>query len=515
VPAVVSASSDTGLQLRTLVLRQEGGRVSYSLQRGASPSLGDPDLTPVLSAQHALSTAVAALIAPNGGEAVDQGQQLAQFGIGFVLMPAPVDQGLARLLDGVRGLRPVSATSAFYLWRDTDLSARVRVVEPSGTVVAMPSGPTGVSGARVPAAGGTLELAEPAGGWNATLSGQPLTPVTSPAGSWAQAFRLPPGGGVLAVGRHQIGRDLILVLELLAAAAVAVLALPGSRAAAEEESAHAVGTRAAGSRAAGGARAAGSARAAGRSRSPARSEATDGYAAAAGPPQPREAPDAEGADLPGRRRTRGPVGRAAQAGRASRGQRRDRDAVPGSRRGRRPVPEELGPEELGAGPADGRRPSAGRRLAGGPAGPDAAWPGGQPSPPSGPHAEWPTGQPGAPSGPHAAWPAGQPGGGPAGPGEAWPGDQSVAGPPGPAIGAPRSPSGSWPPPDEPQLWASGQQGGWPAPEQSSGWPSERSDVLDPLPPAGGRHGRPAPEDDDEAPGAPWPVPEHESGGDAW
>ena len=200
VPAVISASPESDLQQRTLVLRSDGSQVSYTLLRGASPSLGDADLTPAPAAQHALNATVAALVAPNGGEAVDQGQQLAQFGIGFVLLPAPVNQNLARLLDGVAGLQRVSATSAFAVWRVSELPARVRVVEATGTVVGLPSGPTGMSGVSAPAAGGTLELAEPACGWEATLNGKPLAPVASSAGSWAQAFRLPPGGGMLEIG---------------------------------------------------------------------------------------------------------------------------------------------------------------------------------------------------------------------------------------------------------------------------------------------------------------------------
>ena len=47
VPVLVSASSASGLQLRTLVLRSAGGQVSYTLQRGISPSLGEADLLPV------------------------------------------------------------------------------------------------------------------------------------------------------------------------------------------------------------------------------------------------------------------------------------------------------------------------------------------------------------------------------------------------------------------------------------------------------------------------------------
>ena len=197
VPELVSVSSDNGLRLRTLVLRAEPGHVSYAVLRGVGPSLSDPNLAPVPAAQRALGDAVATLVAPNGGEAADQGNTLAQFDIGFVLMPAPVNQGLARLLDGVTGLRPVSVTSSFDLWRLVDFPARVRVVEASGQVIPLRSGTVSVTGASVPAAGGTLELAEPAGGWSATLNGHPLTPVRSPAGGWAQAFRLPAGGGLL------------------------------------------------------------------------------------------------------------------------------------------------------------------------------------------------------------------------------------------------------------------------------------------------------------------------------
>ncbi len=162
VPLLVSVSSGSGLQLRTLVLRTVGGQVTYSLQRGLSPALGESDLVPVTSAQRALDTAVATLVAPNGGEADDQGQSLAQFDVGYVLIPAPVNQALARTLDGVAGLRPVTATASFALWRLVDLPARVRLVEPDGTVVALASGQTSVTKAPVPAAGGTLELAEPA-----------------------------------------------------------------------------------------------------------------------------------------------------------------------------------------------------------------------------------------------------------------------------------------------------------------------------------------------------------------
>jgi GT2 family glycosyltransferase len=237
VPALVAPSSGSGDQLRTLVLTSEQGHVSFLLLRGDSPQFTDPQIVPVAAAQSALTSAVGALVAPGGDEAANQSQLLARFDIGFVLMRAPLSAQLASVLDEVAGLSQVSMTPTFDLWRLSTVPSRVSVVEPDGAVVAIPSGPVSLAGAAAPATGGTLELAEPAGGWTATLDGHPLTSVPSPAGSWAQAFRLPPGGGTLAISRNGMPHDLIVILELLAFVVVAALALPGVRTAAELEAA--------------------------------------------------------------------------------------------------------------------------------------------------------------------------------------------------------------------------------------------------------------------------------------
>jgi len=246
VPSLVSNTAGSGRQLRTLVLASSGDRVSYLLLRGTSPEFSYADVGQVPAAQAALGRAVASLVASGGSEEGSQSQQLAAFDIGFVLMRAPVDANLASVLDGVPGLTQVSmcsaecgstAMSAFDLWRLTSLPSRVSVVEPNGTVVPVPSGTVGVAGARVPAAGGTLLLAEPAGGWSAAVDGHGLTPVPSPAGAWAQAFRLPAGGGTLTVSRSTLWHDLLIALEIAAFVVVAGLALPGIRTAAEIDAA--------------------------------------------------------------------------------------------------------------------------------------------------------------------------------------------------------------------------------------------------------------------------------------
>jgi GT2 family glycosyltransferase len=229
LPPFVSVSSNTGLQPRTLVLRAGArGAVTYEVLRGADPLVGATELSQPPAAQQTLDTAVSTLVAPNGGNAQDQGNSLAALDIGYVLLPAPTDGTLANTLNNVAALRAVSKTSAFQLWRVQGNAGRVRVIEPGGQVDPVRSGPVAVSGAAAPRGGGTLVLAEPAGGWSATLNGTALQPLAAPGG-WAQAFRLPPGGGTLDVTHSQLGRDLIVALEAIAFLVVAGLGLPGVR----------------------------------------------------------------------------------------------------------------------------------------------------------------------------------------------------------------------------------------------------------------------------------------------
>jgi GT2 family glycosyltransferase len=532
VPELVIVSSGNGLQLRTLVLRSAGGQVSYSLLRASSPSLADPDLAQSPAAQRALNAAVAALAAPGGGDAVDQGQLLAQFDIGFVLMRAPVNTGLARQLDGVAGLSPVSTTSAFQLWRLDSLPTRVRVLEAGGTVVPVPSGQLNVSGTAAPAAGGTLELAEPAGGWNATLNGRPLASVRSPAGGWAQAFRLPPGGGTLEISRNDLSRDLLLALELIAFVVVAVLALPGVRAAGQDVPA------------------------------PVSGEDSENSAEEGQPASSRH----QGA---GRRR--GGRGRA-RPGRTLRRSGPDRDGPSGPAPSRRPAPQRVA-AAAGAGLAD-----TGEEAAGEPHG--QADQADQPEPAEGtssPHRDWAAGQPASRNtGQSAALAGARAGHDEAAGGDSAPGDaayqrQPYSGEPyeGESYQRPpsvRSQSGEWPAADEESRYAApgryplpgeyplpsqysrpvrsrqredsrpaGEQApegepSWPTPDEFSAWPSEQSsgwppedpqpgwtsgngdgDALDPLPRAGkARVGRRSTAGD--VPPR-WPAPESDTEGD--
>ncbi len=50
-------------------------------------------------------------------------------------------------------------------------------------------------------------LAEPYGGWTATLNGRALRPIATPVDGWAQGFVLPAGGGKLSISRNDLARD--------------------------------------------------------------------------------------------------------------------------------------------------------------------------------------------------------------------------------------------------------------------------------------------------------------------
>jgi len=536
-PELVSALPDNGLQQRTLVLRSAGGRIFFLLLRDSVPGLGDSELTPVPAAQRALTAAVAGLVAQNGGEAANLQQELARFDIGYVLMQAPVNQALASTLDGVAGLHPVNLAQSFDLWRLDNPTSEVTVLQPGGSTVAVPSGWVGASGSRAPASGGILELAEPRGGWSATLNGHPLTAVASPAGSWAQAFRLPAGGGTLDISRSQPGHDLAIAAEALAAVVVAALALPGVHTAAETQEAA-------------------PAPAAGRAAAEARGAAEAGTADAGGsiPAGPGTEGDAAAgpADASGRRRDSRIPGRGGRAGARAHGSRPGRAA---RSRPRRPapsadgprVPRQAGPPEQGGPPPAVREADQLAWPADQPAAGGAAWPGrdgavGAPPAAPGQGRDGRAERQGAAAQRAAPWshPAGQPDRGRHTAGRPDRGRPQQAredpartangraAPDGQVPRQPAAPPSSWPASDQPSSWPSAaspsgsadRPGSRPDSADSAGWPAagepgqRAGQELEPLPPAGEQpRDWPRPAADDRSAHR-WPAPDRDREGDS-
>jgi len=224
----VAASSSGPDRTRTLVLRQGGGVLSYAVLRNTDPVLGEPELAEAPSVTHALDAVVGSLDAAATGDGGDAGQALGQFDIGYVLLPAPVDQSLAHQLDAAAGLVPLTEAPAYDLWQVTGPVARARVISADGAVLPVPSGPIGAQAVIPAGISGTLVLAEAAGGWSATLNSRPLDPLAEPVDGWAQGFVLPAGGGRLVITRDETARHLSLAVEAAAVLVVFALALPGT-----------------------------------------------------------------------------------------------------------------------------------------------------------------------------------------------------------------------------------------------------------------------------------------------
>ena len=229
LPAFVAASATGPDRVRTLVLRQDAGTLTYTILRAADPVPGEPELAETAASRNAMENVVASLPAAGSGDAGDTGRALSQFGIGYVLLADPADQALAGQLNTAAGLQPLTRSSSYDLWQVSGTVARARVVTPSGTAVPVPSRSVGVNATLAPGTSGTVVLAEAAGGWSATLDGKPLTALAAPVNGWAQGFTLPAGGGHLVITRNETARNLSLGAEAAALLVVLVLALPGSR----------------------------------------------------------------------------------------------------------------------------------------------------------------------------------------------------------------------------------------------------------------------------------------------
>lgn len=224
VPAHVAAEAATSDRPRTLVLYQRGpAGLSYALVRGAGPRLGDTDGSTDAEAYKRLDDLVGDLVSSRGGAQV---QRLADFAVRYVLVQAPVDEGLGRALDSVPGLARVSAPGGDGLWRLEAPIARLRMTGPKEPVP-VAAGVRG-AGVDVPAVPGVTELrlSEPANAnWVATLDGRPLAPFVHDG--WEQAWVLPATGGTLKVAYDDPVRKMWIFSQASLLLVMIVLALPG------------------------------------------------------------------------------------------------------------------------------------------------------------------------------------------------------------------------------------------------------------------------------------------------
>jgi hypothetical protein len=228
LPPFVASEGDEPARPRTVVLaRDPDGSIRYALLRDTGPRLGDAETGPPYDSYDALDHAVADLVSGRGGQ---EASVLAEHAVRYLLVAAPVDEGLVATIDAVPGLRRLSTNDDSALWQLADPASRLRLVGSTGDELGpLPAGIEGAT-AVVPrgAAGRIAVLAERADPrWHATVDGSPVAAHT--VDGWAQGFAIPASGGRLVISFDQSGRAAWLAVQGIVAGLVFLLALPGAR----------------------------------------------------------------------------------------------------------------------------------------------------------------------------------------------------------------------------------------------------------------------------------------------
>jgi hypothetical protein len=214
-----------------------GAPVRYAVVRDPNGArLGDADVAR-LSPNAADSRLTATIREAAAGQPAAL-PHLAEFGVSMLVVRDTGAAALSRLAD-LNGLERVPTTGAL-VWRSQLATGELVMLGPriARTVSAGGDLPAdarphplvahrGHSHATLPTgrSGRLLVLAEPTSThWRATLDGKTLPSTT--AYGWAQAWRLPAGGGRLDVGRTGDHRSLWLGLQLAVVIVAALLSVP-------------------------------------------------------------------------------------------------------------------------------------------------------------------------------------------------------------------------------------------------------------------------------------------------
>lgn len=242
VPAFVAADATGPSAPRTLMLHQSpDGVVRYTLVNGAGPVLGDAETAPPAADWAQLDEAVGYLASGRGGTEVEQ---LAGYGIRYVLLAHDSGSELIGVLDGESGLRRLSTSGGEVLWRISGVTSRARTnAGEDAQVVALADGedPTGnpyidtdLESARAmrvlslgvePNSGWSVRVTDPASGAEHDAQVVAGTGVNA----WSQAFEIPAAAAQVEVTYDGRTRSALLWLQALALAFVFVLALPSRR----------------------------------------------------------------------------------------------------------------------------------------------------------------------------------------------------------------------------------------------------------------------------------------------
>lgn len=220
IPPFIASLSDTPTRPKTLVIGRTEDQLNYFVTRGSDLEIGDVDVAVATPAP--VTKAILELMS---GAGLISSKTLGVYGIQYVFLKNPIDQGVARTIDGIGGFIRSSSTDSGIIWQVVESKPRVSVLDATGATTAINSAKVGaMDDLQTP---GTVTLAEKFDrGWKLIINGNQLEPTQSALG--LPSFEVAETGPVILLHDGTKHRALISV-ELIALLAIIVLSLPAGR----------------------------------------------------------------------------------------------------------------------------------------------------------------------------------------------------------------------------------------------------------------------------------------------
>jgi len=220
VPAFIASLSDTPIRPKTLVIGRTENQLKYFVTRGSDLQIGDPDVA--VETPRAISSAIIDLLS---GAGITSSKVLGAYGIQYLYLKNPVDENVARTIDGIGGFTRSSATNSGIIWQIVGSNSRVSVLDATGVTTGLNSSNIGATDElRTP---GAVTIAEKFdAGWKLIVNGKNIKLLQSPIG--LPYFEVDEVGSIALIHDGTKHRALIS-LQLISLLIVLILSLPAGR----------------------------------------------------------------------------------------------------------------------------------------------------------------------------------------------------------------------------------------------------------------------------------------------
>jgi hypothetical protein len=220
VPAFISSLSDTPSRPKTLVIGRVNEQLNYFITRGSDLEIGDPDVA--ITTPNELQKAITELIS---GVGISSSKLIGSYGIQYLYLRNPVDEAIARTIDGIGGFTRSSSTKSGVIWQVVGSYSRLSTMDATKAITGLNS--TQVGGADELKAPGTVMLAEKFDtGWKLIVNSKDVELLRSPIGlPYFEVAEV----GTLTLLHDGIRHRAFLSLQLISLLTVLVLSLPAGR----------------------------------------------------------------------------------------------------------------------------------------------------------------------------------------------------------------------------------------------------------------------------------------------